>query len=220
MTAPVRFKLCGLTRAEDAVLASAVGAWAIGVVLWPGSPRAAGLGAASKVFASVPETVERVAVLVRPSVDEARLAMSAGASMLQLHAVDDVQRFEDLGLSVILAGTLQDDVRAAVTRPDDVLYLLDAHDPVRHGGTGQAIDWVAARAVTARRRVLLAGGLTAANVGRAILTARPWGVDVSSGVERSPGIKDESLVRQFAAAVRTAAAADITAAGGTQEVLA
>ena len=84
------------------------------------------------------------------------------------------------------------------------IIVLDAHDPVRHGGTGRTIDWQRAARVAATRRVLLAGGLTAANVGEAIRTVRPYGVDVASGIEQQPGIKDAQAMQAFVTAVRTA----------------
>jgi phosphoribosylanthranilate isomerase len=87
---------------------------------------------------------------------------------------------------------------------DDVPVLLDAHDPVQYGGTGRPIDWTRAADVAARRRVILAGGLTPSNVGHAIRTVRPYGVDVASGVERQPGVKDRDAMRAFVAAVRRA----------------
>lgn len=195
-----RIKICGLTDPDDAVAAAALGAWAIGVVLWPGSPRAASLARATAVFAAVPADVCRVAVLVHPSADEMQRAVAAGASMLQVHGARDAR---DGGrVPLIVARSLQD---AQDTADDDeALWLLDAHDPVRHGGTGRVIDWAAAARVAATRPVLLAGGLTPANVGDAIATVRPWGVDVASGVEAAPGRKRRDLLEQFVAAVRAA----------------
>jgi phosphoribosylanthranilate isomerase len=84
----------------------------------------------------------------------------------------------------------------------DELVLLDAHDPVKHGGTGKTVDWNRAAAIAGSRRVMLAGGLTPLNVREAIETVRPYAVDVASGVESSPGIKDHGLLRAFFAAVK------------------
>ena len=88
--------------------------------------------------------------------------------------------------------------------PPEVTLLLDSVDEERRGGTGQPVDWTAAAALAARRRIILAGGLTPENVGEAIRTVRPFAVDVSSGVESAPGVKDEALLRAFFAAVAAA----------------
>ena len=104
---------------------------------------------------------------------------------------------------------VQHDVRAVHLDADgiapnvaDELVLLDAHDPVKHGGTGKTVDWNRAAAIAGSRRVMLAGGLTPLNVREAIETVRPYAVDVASGVESSPGIKDHGLLRAFFAAVK------------------
>jgi phosphoribosylanthranilate isomerase len=195
-------KFCGLTRHEDAHLGAELGAWALGVVLWPGSPRALTAAQAAGVFAGVPGGIERVGVFVHPTLDEVAAAVDAAElTVVQLHGVDDVAPFFALGRPLVQAGRLEDGEVRPVAHHDATL-LLDAHDPVRHGGTGRTIDWTAAADVCATRRVLLAGGLTPDNVAAAIAVARPWGVDVASGVEASPGIKDHARMRRFADAVR------------------
>jgi phosphoribosylanthranilate isomerase len=102
---------------------------------------------------------------------------------------------------VLWAASLHDGAVDPVA-PGGTTLLLDAHDPVRHGGTGRTIDWSRARAIAARERLVLAGGLTAENVGRAIADVCPYGVDVSSGVEATPGIKSAERMRAFVEAVR------------------
>ena len=106
---------------------------------------------------------------------------------------------------VVKAVALHGDEAAALDGmekwPDRVLILLDVHDPVRRGGTGRTIDWTAAAALARRRRVVLAGGLTAENVGEAIARVRPFGIDVSSGVEKAPGIKDHGRLKALFEAV-------------------
>jgi phosphoribosylanthranilate isomerase len=194
-------KFCGLTRHADARLGAELGAWALGVVLWPQSPRGITAAQAEAVFAGLPGHVERVGVFVRPSVVEVAAAVeAAGLTVVQLHGVDDVTPFFALGRPLVQAARLE----GGEVRPPahhDATLLLDAHDPVRQGGTGTTIDWTAAADVSATRRVLLAGGLTADNVATAMAIARPWGVDVASGVEAAPGIKDHARMRRFAAAV-------------------
>lgn len=198
----VRIKICGLTRIDDARLAAQLDVDAVGVVLWPGSPRAVGLAEAAAVCRVLPAWTARVGVFVAPSVADVRAAIAAvGLGVIQLHGVDDPAPFRELELPILWAAALRDDAPDPVA-PAGTTLLLDAHDPVRHGGTGRTIDWARARAIAARERLVLAGGLTAENVGRAITEARPYGVDVSSGVEVAPGIKSAARMQAFVEAVR------------------
>ncbi|MGE0813909.1 MAG: N-(5'-phosphoribosyl)anthranilate isomerase [Vicinamibacterales bacterium] len=203
----VRIKICGLTRPDDARLAADLEVDAVGVVLWPGSPRAVGLDAAAALCAELPAFTTRVGVFVSPTPEEATAAVRAiGLGAVQLHGVDDPAPFLALRVPVLWAASLHAD-RPDPEAPAGTTLLLDAHDPVRHGGTGRTIDWTRARRVAARaRRLVLAGGLTAENVSRAIDDVRPWAVDVSSGVEVTPGIKSAVRMKAFVAAVRAAAA--------------
>jgi phosphoribosylanthranilate isomerase len=131
-----------------------------------------------------------------------RAAIAAvGLGVIQLHGVDDPAPFRALQVPVLWAASLHDGAVDPVA-PGGTTLLLDAHDPVRHGGTGRTIDWSRARAIAARERLVLAGGLTAENVGRAIADVCPYGVDVSSGVEATPGIKSAERMRAFVEAVR------------------
>lgn len=206
MTAPVRIKICGVTRLDDARFAGHLQVDAIGVVLWAGSPRAVTLEQAAAVCRELPAFTLRVGVFVAPSVDEVRTAVRAvGLSAIQLHGVPDPSPFVSLQLPILWAAGLVDGQPDPVTPPETTM-LLDAHDPVRHGGTGQTIDWTRAAAVTRRERgVVLAGGLSAENVARAIVDVRPYGVDVSSGVEAAPGVKSAARMQAFVAAVRRVA---------------
>jgi phosphoribosylanthranilate isomerase len=122
---------------------------------------------------------------------------------VQLHGDETPDAAAALPLPVIKAIRLGDAGVAAW--PARTTLLLDAHDPVRRGGTGQTIDWSAAAAVAAERRVLLAGGLTTDNVGEAVMRVRPFGIDVSSGVESAPGIKDPQRIRALFRSLRAAA---------------
>jgi phosphoribosylanthranilate isomerase len=197
-----RIKICGLTRIDDARLAASLDVDAVGVVLWPGSPRAVGLAEAATLCQALPPWTARVGVFVSPSVDDVRTAViTVGLGVIQLHGVDDPTPFRALQLPVLWAASLRDGAAAPVA-PAGTTLLLDAHDPVRHGGTGRTIDWSRARAIAARERLVLAGGLTAENVARAITEVRPYGVDVSSGVEATPGIKSAVRMRAFVEAVR------------------
>ncbi|MGE0041523.1 MAG: N-(5'-phosphoribosyl)anthranilate isomerase [Vicinamibacterales bacterium] len=210
-------KLCGFTREPDVDEAAALGIHAAGFVLWSGSPRAVDLATAARLIRRLPPLVTPVGVFVRPSRDEVRAAIErAGVRAVQLHGISatGLEAFMGEGWPIVRATSLGEPGWEAT--PASVLVLLDAHDPERHGGTGRTIDWQAAGAACRTRRVMLAGGLTPANVGDAIAAARPWGVDVASGIEAAPGVKDRAVMRAFVAAV---AAADgngpASPAGGT-----
>lgn len=200
----VRIKVCGLTRVDDARLAAHLDVDAVGVVLWPGSPRAVGLSEAAALCHVLPAWTARVGVFVTPSVEDVRTAIAvAGLGVIQLHGVDDPTPFRALQVPILWAASLREGGADPVA-PAGTTLLLDAHDPVRHGGTGRTIDWSRARAVAARERLVLAGGLTAENVGRAIGIVRPYAVDTSSGVEATPGIKSAVRMKALVDAVRRA----------------
>lgn len=207
--------MCGLTRAGEARDAAAAGAWGIGVVLAPGSPRRLSLPAAAAVLRGVPDGVARVGVFVAPT--PAELAAAAAACMLthvQIHGAGDEgvgAARAATGLAVIEAIRVDGPAALARARASTAdLVLLDAAVPGRHGGTGTAFDWSLLRADPLERPFGLAGGLRPDNVARALARLRPSLLDVSSGVERAPGRKDLGLVRAFLAAA--AAGADATVA--------
>jgi phosphoribosylanthranilate isomerase len=200
----MRVKICGITRERDAVLAAELGAAAIGLVFWPASPRHVSLARARAIIARLPPAVTPVGVFVnQPLEDVRRIADSAGLGAVQLHGDEPLEYARGILQPVIKAigvsGTFEP--RALDAWPPEVTVLLDAHDPARRGGTGRPIDWKAAAAAAARRPIFLAGGLTPRNIAAAVSDVRPYGVDVSSGVEASPGIKDEARMRQLFAAL-------------------
>ena len=198
-------KICGLTRQADVDAAVLRGAWALGFVVWQGSPRAVSAAQIRTLTASVPSSVRRVGVVVDATVDEARrLRDEAGLTTIQLHGSEDASRFLDLGLEVIKAASLQTDadVDRVAQLPDEVVVLVDAHDPDRRGGTGRRADWTRAAELARRRPIILAGGLNVDNVCDAVAQVTPWGIDVSSGVESSPGIKNAAKLAAFFAQVR------------------
>lgn len=193
-------KICGITRLEDALAAAALGANALGFVLWPDSPRAVTLETVARIAAATPPLLVRVGVFVDPDAEAVGRARAAGIQVVQVHGRAPVV---PAGMPLLQAASLAPE--GETIAPDvtaDTVVLLDAHDPRRRGGTGRTIDWQRARAVAARRPVILAGGLTPDNVGLAIQTVRPAGVDVSSGVESAPGVKDPDKLAAFVAAVR------------------
>jgi phosphoribosylanthranilate isomerase len=195
-------KICGITRREDAELAAALGASYVGMVLWKGSPRAASLETVRAIAPSLPGTVTPVGVFVDPTADEVMAAAEAGIQMAQIHG-DAPALPPGVTIPVVRAVHLATD-RIDGVEPDiaDELVVLDAHDPVRRGGTGKTVDWRRAALVARSRRIILAGGLTPDNVRQAIDEVRPYAVDVASGVEAEPGIKDHGLLRAFVAAAK------------------
>jgi phosphoribosylanthranilate isomerase len=198
-----RIKFCGVTRPQDLEVAAEVGVDAVGFVLWPNSPRGVGLDRTAELVALLPRTIMPVGVFVQPTREEVLKAINvARLRAVQVHGMDDVTVLGELPCELWVAMSLRDDFSRV---PPRATILLDAHDPERFGGTGRTIDWDAARAICLKRRVMLAGGLTPENVGEAIRRAQPHGVDVSSGIEEHPGIKDPRKMRAFARAVRFAA---------------
>lgn len=199
-----RVKICGLTRLEDALLAVELGASAVGFVLWPGSPRATTPAAVRAIADRLPALVTRVGVFVNATPDEVASAVRlARLDVAQLHGEESLDDYRGLGVRIIRAGALADDaaVERAAAWPPDVMPLVDAADDVRRGGTGRRADWGRAAALAARRPMLLAGGLQAGNVAEAIRTVGPWGIDVSSGVEDAPGLKNAARMRDLFAAL-------------------
>jgi phosphoribosylanthranilate isomerase len=203
-----RIKICGITRPEDAALAAELGAGAIGVVFWAGSPRAVSVARAREIVRRLPADVERVGVFVDADADDVNhVAEEVPLSAVQLHGGEAPQLAARLSRPAIRAvnpshGRVEEvDARW----PEWVLLLVDVHDPARRGGTGRPADWGWAAELAVRRPVILSGGLRADNVAAAVARVRPYGLDVSSGVECAPGIKDHPKLREFFAAVRATA---------------
>jgi phosphoribosylanthranilate isomerase len=193
-------KVCGIQRVEDAVLAAALGASAIGFIFWPGSPRFIDPARARAISNALPGDVLRVGVFVDQEPEYVRhVADRVSLGAAQLHGSESADAYSDLGLQLIKAIAVTDpfDGSAIDAVPRDVTVLLDAHDPLRRGGTGRTIDWSIAAAMAARRRTILSGGLNAANVSEAVERVRPYMIDVSSGVESAPGVKDAGRLRAF-----------------------
>ena len=196
-------KICGITNEEDALTAVNAGADALGFVLWPQSKRFVAVEAAARIAELVPRHVQRVAVLVNPSREEVERLLAAGAfDTLQLHGEETPEfcaRWKGRAkvwkaFRVANAASLAS--LAGYSVVDAV--LLDSYSSTSHGGTGRTFDWsLAGEAKKPGRPVILSGGLTPANIREAVAAARPDGVDVSSGVELSPGRKDHDRVREF-----------------------
>jgi phosphoribosylanthranilate isomerase len=194
----IRVKICGMTRLEDAELAIDLGADAIGFIFWPGSPRAITAERVAVISRRLPPFVTRVGVFVNAAPAEVRaMVTTAGLDAVQLHGDEAVEDFDGVNARILRGMSVEDDdaLDLAVRLPAHVMPLVDAADRSRRGGTGQLADWDRAYALAGQRPIILAGGLTAENVSDAVRRVRPWGIDVSSGVEDAPGIKNADRLR-------------------------
>jgi phosphoribosylanthranilate isomerase len=203
----VRVKLCGLTRLEDIALGVELGVDAFGFNFVEGSPRRVTQEMARDLCAALPPFSTRVGVFADqpPRVMEA-IVLFAGLSCLQLHGDEPPDACRAIAFPWYKVHRVGPGfVPEAVSRYGSPTCLLDAHDPARKGGTGRTFDWTLARRTSAYARVIVAGGLTPANVGDAIAAARPYAVDVNSGVESAPGQKDRRLLTEFMRRVKDTA---------------
>ena len=196
-------KICGITRLEDAQAAVAAGASALGFVFWPKSPRYIEPVRAKEIVATLPPSVKSVGVFVDQPIEKVnRIADEVDLRSVQLHGDETDEYIAQMTREVIKAIAVgREHVPALSKWPKNVMILLDVHDPVRKGGTGHVIDWVVAHDISQTRPIILAGGLTPENVADAIKRVRPYGIDVSSGVETEPGIKDHGRIKALFEAV-------------------
>ena len=202
-----RIKICGITNQEDARIAIASGADAIGLVFYPASPRAVSIEQAAQIAAVVPPFVSIVALFVDELAEAVhRILDRVQVDLLQFHGDEDAEYCRQFGRPWIKALRVRpdSDVHAACEAyPGARGVLLDTWQEGVPGGTGRTFDWRLASS-DLPLPMILAGGLRAQNVGAAIVALQPVAVDVSGGVEKSPGIKDGAKIREFVAAVRTA----------------
>jgi phosphoribosylanthranilate isomerase len=209
MSASPRIKFCGITSLPDAELAVAAGAWAIGLIFWPGSPRACPVDRAAEIGAALKRRTEVAGVFVNQTIDQvAGTAEAVGLTMLQLHGDEGpafcAEAARRTGCKVIKAARVRSRAEIQALAPFHTdFHLLDSHSPDHWGGTGETFSWELAAAHRGSVPMILSGGLRADNVGAAIAATRPFAVDVASGVERSPGVKDPERLRAFAQAVRS-----------------
>jgi phosphoribosylanthranilate isomerase len=201
-----RVKICGITRIEDAELAVELGAWALGFILWPQSKRAAQPAVAAGIARAMRRRAELVGVFVNPSLDEVvQAADTIGLSHLQLHGDEGPAFCTEVGrrtgckvikaVRVASGADLQD-----LERYRTDFHLLDTAVEGLRGGSGQSWDWGFAAHRRSKVPAILSGGLTPDNVADGIAAVKPFAVDVASGVEASPGIKDVAKLEAFLAA--------------------
>lgn len=187
-------KICGLTNEADAVHAAAAGATALGVVFAPSSPRRVSADTARDIVEAVPAHVPVVGVFVDAPLEEiVGIVAHTGIRVVQLHGDEPERYAAALKMPLLRAAG----VDVALDSWPTATLLLDATSAAQRGGTGLRVDWEKAAVVASRRKTVLAGGLTPDNVAEAIASVRPFGVDVSSGVEASPGRKDRDKVSRF-----------------------
>lgn len=200
----VRVKICGITNLHDALMAVEAGADALGFVFFQGSPRCISPENAAAIIRSLPPFVQTVGLFVNEKPATVNLvADQCGLDLVQLHGEESPDYCAVVKRRIIKAFRVRD-ASSLDDMPDYRVAgcLLDAWSPAAHGGTGTTFNWdIAARAASSHP-IILAGGLTPENVAEAVATVKPYAVDVSSGVESAPGIKDAGLVRAFIGAAR------------------
>jgi phosphoribosylanthranilate isomerase len=202
-----RFKICGLTRLQDAELAVELGAWALGVILWEGSERRCPFPEAERITRTLRRRAEVCGVFVNATLDELAGATDAlGLTMVQLHGDEGPAYCAEVarrtGAKVVKAARARSgaDVQALQRFHTD-FHMLDTHRAGHYGGTGETFDWELAAARRSDVPLILSGGLRPENVAAAIAAVRPFAVDTAGGTEASPGVKDPEKLRAFAAAV-------------------
>lgn len=202
----MRVKICGITNCDDAIGAVDAGADALGLVFYGKSPRAVSAQQAAEISRSVSPFVVLVGLFVNAEVAEVEGVLArVPLNLLQFHGDEDATYCEQFGRPYIKALRMQEglDVQAAMAEhPSARGFLLDAYRPGVPGGTGETFDWQRVPQ-NSGAQIVLAGGLVPENVGQAIATARPQAVDVSGGVEASPGCKDLEKVAAFIRAAKS-----------------
>lgn len=192
-------KICGITNREDAMAAVEAGASAIGFNFYPESPRYISPTGAALIAEKIPASVWKVGIFVNEKAESvARIALRTGLDVAQLHGTA-----EALGIRVWRACAAKNESLLSHINDDEVeAVLLDTPSDELYGGTGASFEWSRAKGLP--KKIIIAGGLDAGNVRRAIEEAQPWGVDACSGIEKSPGLKDHDKLRRFVeAALRT-----------------
>jgi len=201
--ARVRVKICGITRPEDAVLAASLGADALGLVFYQGSKRAVSVQQALEIRKILPAFVSLVGLFVNADRKQVMGVISQlHLDCLQFHGDEDAAYCQSFAMPYIKAIRVQpeqDPMVVIKSHPQAAAILLDAYDPQHAGGTGKQFDWSVARECVQQspRPIVLAGGLDADNAGQAINEVKPWALDLSSGVESEPGLKDPERLKVF-----------------------
>ncbi len=200
----VRVKVCGIMNSDDAFCAADLGADALGFIFYKGSKRYIDPRDARTIISSLPPFVTPVGVFVNQDADVIKEAVeTSGVDTVQLHGDETPEFCALLPYKLIKAVRVKDTVNTEEVELYPVLAILfDKHTDELYGGTGTSFDWGVLKGIAISKKVILSGGLTPENVSRAIETVRPYGVDVSTGVEDSPGKKNHMKMRKFIEAVK------------------
>ncbi len=191
----LRVKVCGITRQKDAAYACELGADAIGLIFYPKSPRNIDIDAAAAIAKTLPDHVARVGVFVNPELDVLRRHIDyVGLDVVQVHGDHDWEMLRFVGalrlVPAIQAGDAMQLADLEIAGRQSAALLLDAHKSGQYGGTGHRTNWDLARNAVEKYRIILAGGIGPENAREAIEYVNPYAIDVNSGVEENPGIKD------------------------------
>jgi phosphoribosylanthranilate isomerase len=204
----MKVKICGITNVEDAEVAVWAGADTLGFVMYRKSPRFVEPAMARAIVAGLPPFVLPVGVFVNEEAERVRALMDeCGLALAQLHGDESAQYCQNLGRPALKAIRLKDRggflaLAEFHGRANVRGFLIDAFSDHAYGGTGQTVDWTLAQEAARSAPIILAGGLNPGNVAQAVQMVRPYGVDVSSGVEQRPGKKDPDKVKAFIQAAR------------------
>jgi phosphoribosylanthranilate isomerase len=195
----IKVKICGITRAEDAIAAVEAGADALGFIFYPDSPRFIETEDALEIIKKLPPFVTTVGVFVDEGIDRInRFSKAAGVDAVQLHGQEPPEFCRKIERRVIKAFRVKDTEDISIIGDYDLrTCLLDTYREGTPGGTGETFDWGIAVEAKKICRIILSGGLTPGNVADAVAEVAPYAVDVGSGVESAPGIKDHDMVAEF-----------------------
>jgi phosphoribosylanthranilate isomerase len=200
-----RVKMCGTTRAEDALAAVRYGVDALGFIFYAKSPRFISPDKAAQIIKKLPPLIDRVGVFVNAPIKEVIAAAGAGLSYLQLHGDESVDYCREIRQQLPICGIIKAFRVGELSRPEDFAayddcvdaFLLDTYVSGESGGTGKVFEWSIVEQLKLQRPIFLAGGLTPENVVRAITEVQPFAVDINSGVELRPGVKDHSRLKEL-----------------------
>lgn len=199
----IRVKMCGMTRSEDIALAHSLGVDAVGLIFAPESPRCISVEQAKALLAAIPLFMDSVAVMVNPSIEEVRQVIrELPIQWLQFHGEESPEFCRQFAKPYIKSVRVHssEDILGAISKYKDAAAILLETPAAMRGGSGQSFDW---RLIPSERKkpLILAGGLNAENVAAAITVCRPDAVDVCSGLEHAPGVKDHEKMRAFVRAL-------------------
>ena len=202
----MRIKVCGNTAVDTAMVAVDAGADMLGFIMAENTPRTLTPVRAREIVREMPSHVDLVGVFVdRPVPEVADIAKEVGFTAVQLHGAETWEQASELNLPVIKGMRLESAMHAAgIAWPPGNILLVDAHHPNLPGGTGQIFPWEWAEDLALHYRLIVSGGLDGENVGDAVRALQPWGVDASSRLESSPGVKDSQRIRAYVKAARAA----------------